>query len=104
MSQFPAWQLFHYAPQSIGRYKPDSTSRKSRMSKLVFMERLEDRQLLAAVPINLNLSRMRANQSEGAIAIDPTNPNNMFVVSNIDKGAGLFTARSSDGGVHWPKR
>jgi len=74
------------------------------MSNSAWMERLEDRQLLAVVPTNINLSRMRGNQSEGAIAIDPTNANNLFVVSNIDRGDGLFTARSTDGGAHWSKR
>jgi hypothetical protein len=67
------------------------------------MERLEERQLLAAVPTNINLSKMRGSQSEGAVAVDPTNANRIFVVSNIDRGDGLFTARSSDAGAHWSK-
>jgi hypothetical protein len=72
------------------------------MSNLFSMERLEERQLLA-VPLNINLSKMRGSQSEGAVAIDPTNASRIFVVSNIDRGDGLFTARSSDGGAHWSK-
>jgi hypothetical protein len=72
------------------------------MNHLFWMEPLEERQLLA-VPLNINLSKMRGSQSEGAIAIDPTNSSRMFVVSNIDRGDGLFTARSSDGGAHWTK-
>ena len=60
------------------------------MSLSKWIEQLEDRQLLAATPIptNINLSRMRGNQSEGAVAVDPTNGNRMFVVSNIDRGDG----------------
>src|SRR6266568_1657607 len=71
-----------------------------------WIEPLEDRQLLAAIPIptNINLSKMRGNQSEGAVAVDPTNGNHIFVVSNIDRGDGLFTARSTDGGTHWSKQ
>jgi hypothetical protein len=73
------------------------------MSEFFLMERLEERQLLAVVPTNINLSKMRGSQSEGAVAVDPTNANRIFVMSNIDRGDGLFTARSSDGGAHWTK-
>ncbi|HEV8291531.1 MAG TPA: sialidase family protein [Tepidisphaeraceae bacterium] len=73
------------------------------MNNVFSMERLEERQLLAVVPTNINLSRMRGSQSEGAVAVDPTNGNRIFVVSNIDRGDGLFTARSNDGGGHWAK-
>ncbi|HEV8605151.1 MAG TPA: sialidase family protein [Tepidisphaeraceae bacterium] len=71
-----------------------------------WIEQLEDRQLLAAnpIPANINLSKMRGSQSEGAVTVDPTNANRIFVVSNIDRGDGLFTARSSDGGGHWSKK
>src|ERR1051325_4748140 len=72
------------------------------MSNLFSMEPLEERQLLA-VPLNINLSKMRGSQSEGAVAVDPTNASRIFVVSNIDRGDGLFTARSSDNGGHWTK-
>src|SRR5215212_4874731 len=70
----------------------------------MFIEHLEPRQLLAAIAANINLSRMRGSQSEGAAAVDPTNSNRIFVVSNIDRGDGLFTARSSNGGKSWSKR
>jgi hypothetical protein len=59
-----------------------------------------------------NASSAAGNQSETNIAIDPTNPNNQFVVSNDETGAadraangaqggGLFAAYSIDGGVTW---
>src|SRR5688572_9362380 len=70
---------------------------------MAFIEALEARELLAAVPENINLSRMNGSQSEGAIAVDPTNASRIFVVSNIDRGDGLFTARSSNGGETWSK-
>jgi hypothetical protein len=73
------------------------------MGHVFCLERLEERQLLAVVPTNINLSKMRGSQSEGAVAVDTTNSSRIFVVSNIDKGDGLFTARSSDGGAHWTR-
>src|SRR5688572_5219312 len=70
-----------------------------------FIEKLEGRELLAAaVPANINLSQLRQNHAEGAIAIDPTNEKRMFVVSNIERGDGLLTMRSSNGGKSWAKR
>jgi hypothetical protein len=103
MRRFAGWRLFRYATECGGRYNPEATTEEWRMSDLFCMERLEERQLLAVVPTNINLTRMRGSQSEGAVAVDPTNSSRIFVVSNIDKGDGLFTARSSDGGAHWTK-
>src|SRR6478735_7053805 len=89
-----------------GPVQPRGNTKESVMSSSNWIERLEDRQLLAATPIpaNINLSKMRGSQSEGAVAVDPTNGSRIFVVSNIDRGDGLFTARSSDGGGHWSKK
>lgn len=55
----------------------------------------------ATVLPNVNVSRAAGNQSEGAIAIDPTNPLRLFAVSNIDTGNGLFAAHSTDSGATW---
>jgi len=56
----------------------------------------------------VNVSRMAGNQSEPTIAIDPHNPNNLFVASNNEmrataenSGVGLFAAYSTDGGKTW---
>src|SRR3954466_5197715 len=69
------------------------------------MEMLEGRVLMAVtIPANINLTRMRGSQSEGAIAIDPNNSNRIFILSNIDRGDGLFTTRSSNGGKSWSKQ
>lgn len=69
------------------------------------IEALESRTLLsAAVPTNINLSKMRANEAEGAIAVDPSNPQRVFALSNIEHGDGLFGAVSSDGGATWSTR
>src|SRR5438034_4341095 len=35
---------------------------------------------------NINISQRTGNQSEGAIALDPTNPNRLFMVSQVDSG------------------
>jgi subtilisin-like proprotein convertase family protein len=49
----------------------------------------------------VNISRAAGNQTEADIAINPTNPNQIFAVSNLDTATGLFTSRSSDGGANW---
>jgi len=49
----------------------------------------------------VNISRAAGNQTEADLAINPTNPNQIFAVSNLDTATGLFTSRSSDGGVNW---
>lgn len=50
---------------------------------------------------NVNISRLAGNHQEAAIAINPTNPNNLFAFSNTELGAGLFAAFSTDGGATW---
>ena len=48
---------------------------------------------------NVNVNRQAGNQSEAAIAIDPTNPQRLFVSSN--DGSGLVMSYSTDGGATW---
>lgn len=50
---------------------------------------------------NLNVSRMSADKTEPAIAIDPTNPGRMFIAANVQDGNGLFAAFTADGGATW---
>jgi hypothetical protein len=52
---------------------------------------------------NVNISRTTGNQAEQAIAIDPTNPNRVFMVSNAT-GNFLQGAFSTDGGLTWTRR
>jgi len=49
----------------------------------------------------VNVSQKTGNQTEATIAIDPTNPDRLFVSSNDESTTGLFTARSSNGGATW---
>jgi hypothetical protein len=58
----------------------------------------------SVIPQNVNISRRRGNQAEQTIAINPTNPNNIVVVSNLDSANALFEAYSTDGGVHWKRQ
>ena len=82
---------------------------------------LEARTLMSIAAVEetlVNISKMRENQTEGTIAIDPTNPNRLFASSNMgsarepDLGPNdpiptldaLFGATSTDGGVTWTTR
>ncbi|HSU68476.1 MAG TPA: sialidase family protein, partial [Tepidisphaeraceae bacterium] len=67
-------------------------------------EWLEPRTLFAAAFTNVDVSKLKGNQAEGAISVDPANPSELFAVSNIDEGDGLRVALSSDGGATWSAR
>jgi len=54
-----------------------------------------------AVPLNVNISRERGNQSESTIAINQVNPLQLTVVSNEEIGSALFHGWSTDGGRTW---
>jgi hypothetical protein len=44
-----------------------------------------------SVPTNIDVSQRVGNESEEAIAVNPTNPNNIVVLTNIQEGfSGLF--------------
>jgi hypothetical protein len=54
------------------------------------------------VPTNVNVSRRHTNESEEAVAVNPTNPNNIVIVTNVEfPAAGMFEAVSFDGGSTW---
>ena len=56
-------------------------------------------------PPNVDVSRRAGNESEVAIAVNPTNPNNIVMFANIAEGvAGMFLAVSFDGGQTWNRR
>ena len=60
----------------------------------------------ASVPLNVDVSQRHLNESEETIAVNPTNPNNIVMVSNVghlEAGltAGMFEAVSFDGGATW---
>ena len=50
---------------------------------------------------NVNISKMLGNQNETAVAVNPTNPYNIVVTSNLEAFRGLFKAYSLDGGLTW---
>ncbi|HEY2589372.1 MAG TPA: sialidase family protein [Tepidisphaeraceae bacterium] len=67
---------------------------------------LETRVLLSVsigTPQVVNVSRMSDQQAEETIAVNPTNPNQIFLASN-EQGMSLFGATSSDGGATWTGR
>jgi hypothetical protein len=58
-----------------------------------------------SVPTNIDVSQRVGNESEEAIAVNPTNPNNIVVLTNIQEGfSGLFLGVSFDGGQTWTRR
>lgn len=52
---------------------------------------------------NIDLTKAAGNQNEATVAIDPNDNNRIFVASRNEAG-GLYTARSSDGGLSWTTR
>jgi hypothetical protein len=56
------------------------------------------------IPPNVNVSQRPGNESEEAIAVNPTNPNNIVIFTNIAEGTnGMFLATSFDGGLTWTR-
>ena len=56
-------------------------------------------------PANIDVSRLSNNESEETIAVNPTNPNNIVIVTNVVvPAAGMFVAVSVDGGSNWATR
>ena len=56
-------------------------------------------------PANIDVSQLSNNESEETIAVNPTNPNNIVIVTNVVvPAAGMFAAVSLDGGSSWATR
>ncbi len=56
-------------------------------------------------PPNVDVSRRHGNESETTIAVNPTNPDNIVIVSNVVKPRfGMFEGVSFDGGTTWTTR
>src|SRR5439155_23831242 len=56
-------------------------------------------------PANIDVSQLSNNESEETIAVNPTNPNNIVIVTNVVvPAAGMFAAVSVDGGSSWATR
>ena len=56
--------------------------------------------VVTAVHAPVNVSREAGAQEEGAIAIDPANPNRLFVGAN-EQGSSIFAAVSGNAGATW---
>jgi hypothetical protein len=52
---------------------------------------------VTSVGANVNITRLGGNQSEGTIAVNPVNPQQLFMASN----SGTRAANSTDGGQTW---
>lgn len=59
----------------------------------------------SGTPANVNVSQRVGNESEEAIAVNPTNPKNIVIFTNIAEGVnGMFLAVTFDGGKTWTRR
>jgi len=63
----------------------------------------------ATTPTNVDVSQRHLNESEEAIAVNPTNPQNIVTVTNVghpEAGltAGMFEGVSFDGGATWTRK
>jgi hypothetical protein len=59
--------------------------------------------------VNVDVSQRRLNESEEAVAVNPTNPNNIVIVTNVGHSeagitAGMFEGVSFDGGKTWTRK
>lgn len=56
-------------------------------------------------PVNVDVSQRHTNESEEAVAVNPTNPKNVVIVSNVDfPASGMLAGVSFDGGATWTTR
>src|SRR5438105_15265711 len=56
-------------------------------------------------PVNIDVSQRAGNESEETVAVNPRNPKNIVIVTNIAEGvSGMFAAVSFDGGQTWARR
>ena len=77
--------------------------RKQRtMATAMQAEACEPRLLLTRLNVtsNVNVSQLAGNQTNPAIAVNPSNPQQLFAVSENQAG-GLFASYSIDGGATW---
>ncbi len=59
----------------------------------------------STIPLNIDVSQRLGNESEEAIAVNPTNPKNVVIFTNIAEGVnGMFLAVTFDGGKTWNNR
>jgi hypothetical protein len=52
----------------------------------------------------VNVSRLKNNQSEAAVGVDPTDPQNVVIASNLEHNYGLMLGVSHDGGQTFKER
>ena len=59
----------------------------------------------SSTPPNMDVSQRLGNESEEAIAVNPTNPKNIVIFTNIAEGVnGMFLAVTFDGGQTWTRQ
>jgi hypothetical protein len=75
------------------------------IASLVAVPAAAGKPVTPVTPLNIDISQRQTNESEEAIAVNPTNPQNIVMVSNVDfPAAGMLEAVSFDGGQSWTKK
>src|SRR5258708_19510045 len=55
---------------------------------------------LNPIPTNIDVRQRAGNESEETVAVNPTNPNNIVIVTNVEPpAAGMFAAVRFNGGT-----
>ena len=88
-----------------GRFRATVARRPDGRRRRPSVEGLESRALMATLAVGplTNVSRLPGAEEEATIAVNPTNPQNLFVAS-IGSGAGQVASVSFDGGASWATR
>jgi hypothetical protein len=72
------------------------------IASLVVVPAATGKPVVPTTPPNIDISQRHTNESEEAIAVNPTNPQNIVEVSNVDfPDAGMLEGVSFDGGQTW---
>jgi hypothetical protein len=72
------------------------------IASLVVVPAATGKPFVPTTPPNIDISQRHTNESEEAIAVNPTNPQNIVMVSNVDfPDAGMLEGVSFDGGQTW---
>ena len=108
------FNVSNYTRMQIDRWKKDVEARGQRALRGVGLAAIvialialsgSAASAKSSTPQNVDVSQRLGNESEEAIAVNPTNPKNIVIFTNIAEGAnGMFLAVTFDGGQTWTRQ